>query len=443
MKARTAVALILNRLPYPYRNYETVLKRFLDDHSFNQADVDFIQLTVRGIIIYQKLLDFIIGSTLQKPIKKLEIAALNLLRLGAFQRVILHTPLHALVNETVSAARELQRPDLTGLINAVLRHLPSEEIWQAKIKELPPVEAIATEFSHPVWLVQRWLANFGAEATRQLLEFNNTYQEIIWRANPLKIDWSELSANLATEGYRAKVITEKPVAFFTVNEAGRLIKSTFFQEGLLSVQDYSQALVVQLLNPQSGETILDVCAAPGGKTTYIAQLTGDSARIFAYDIQPDRVAKIALETRRLGIDSINFEIADARQAKFPLADKILVDAPCTGTGVCARRANLRWNRSESDLAKLTGQQREILKNVARYLREGGILVYSTCSLEPEENWEIVEGFVNNNPQFVIDSAHKYVPEMYCDKYGAIQVLPFKHKLTGSFAVRLVKTSEIV
>lgn len=443
MNTRAAAVQILNHLPFPFRQYELAIQRFLIQQACDQNDRDFIELLVIGVIIYHKQLDFIIKQVVRRPFQKLETMALNLLRVGVLQKINLRLPDHAVVNETVEAARQLGRADLAGLVNATLRHLPPLEVWRKELAQLSHVEQLAIEFSHPEWLIERWLVNFGEPATRQLLAFNNEYQAICWRHNPRHSSWSALYQELVAQGYKVQTIAQQPTVFFTVDRPGHLLQSSLFREGACSVQDYSQGLAVQLLNPQPAELILDLCAAPGGKTTYTAQLTDDRAKVIAYDKDAVRLVQLTEETHRLGLSSIETAVADASRVQLPRADKIIVDAPCTGTGVIARRANLRWNRTPADLEKMPLRQLAILHNVSRYLRRGGVLVYCTCSIEPEENWLVVEEFINTHPEFVVEPADKYISAEFCDDYGAVQVLPFRQNLTGAFAVRLVKSDDII
>jgi len=195
---------------------------------------------------------------------------------------------------------------------------------------------------------------------------------------------------------------------------------------------------VRLLDPQPGEKILDACAAPGGKATMIAQLTKNRANILANDRTINKIESIKESACRLGIDSLNYSVNDAAAAKFPMFDKILLDAPCSGSGVLARRADLRWSRKPGDLIQAQALQLRLLANLAGFLCDKGVLVYSTCSIEPEENWTAVQMFLERHPHFSVDTAVKYVDQRYCDQKGAVMVLPFEHNLTGSFAVRLVK-----
>ena len=189
-----------------------------------------------------------------------------------------------------------------------------------------------------------------------------------------------------------------------------------------------------------GETILDACAAPGGKATYIAQITQNRAHVQANDRTPHKIELVKESACRLGIDSLYYSMSDASIVKFPTVDKALVDAPCTGTGILARRADLRWNRRPEELIRARAIQAGILNNVAAAVRDQGFLVYSTCSLEYEENWTTVTEFIDCHPEFSVEPADKYVDSCYCDEKGAVRILPFIHNLTGSFAVRLKKIS---
>lgn len=440
MNTRAAAVQILNSLPAGGFDYESVIGTFIQSHNFTQPDRDFIYLLVKGAIQYQRFLDYLIDQTRINSQNRLEKIARHLLQIGVLQRVLIKTPIHAAVNETVAAAHQIKRSDLAPLINGVLRHLPEESVWRKSLKELPLPEMLAIEYSHPSWLVEKWLADFGHENTIALLRFNNEYQAIFFRHNPLRIGWVELEKILQVNEHRIKIYETTTPVFFQVDRPGDLLKSDIFIKGYCSVQDYSQSLAVRLLNPQIGESILDVCAAPGGKTTLIAQLTLNKANIMANDHTTRKIESIKESACRLGIDSLNYSMSDASVTKFKTVDKILVDAPCTGTGVLSRRADLRWNRQPEDLIRAQALQSRLLDNLSGSVSEDGALVYSTCSLEKEENWAIVQVFLERHPEFAVDSAVKYVDPRFCDETGAVSILPFKHNLTGSFAVRLVKTT---
>jgi 16S rRNA (cytosine967-C5)-methyltransferase len=436
---RAVAGLILNALPPGGHNYESVIERNIEALNLPSSDREMVYLLVKSVIQYRRLLDYIIDLARIKRNKHLENVARNLLRLGVLQSVVLRLPRHAAVNETVAATHDLKRHDLAGVVNAILRHLPEEKTWRGELNRLEPPAALAIEYSHPEWLVQKWINDFGLENTATLLRFNNEYQPIFFRHNPLRINWPDLEKVLTEQNYQVVIYEHEPVHIFNVDRPGDLLSSFVFGKGYCAVQDYSQSLAVRLLDPHPGETILDACAAPGGKTTLIAQLTDNKAHIVANDRSAHKLELIKESACRLGIDSLNYSMNDASIAKFPLMDKILVDAPCSGTGILARRADLRWNRQPEDLKTLLNLQMRILENVSGALREKGILVYSTCSLEKEENWGTVHNFLERHPEFQVDPADKYIDERYCDELGAVRILPFIHNLTGSFAVRLIKT----
>jgi 16S rRNA (cytosine967-C5)-methyltransferase len=286
-------------------------------------------------------------------------------------------------------------------------------------------------------LIDRWISEYGQKNTEQIVKFNNIYQKIYFRHNPIRISGENLQDRLLEKKYSIDIACSNSVIFFYVDKPGVLLKSDIFRRGFISVQDISQSLAVRLLDPKSGETIVDACAAPGGKTGFIAQLTGSSGNIHAYDISQGKVRLLKNEIFRLGIDFVNYGVADARTDSFPMADKILLDVPCSGTGVLARRADLRWNRKREDIEKLLDIQRQILANMAHYCKPGGIIVYSTCSIEPEENWSNIEWFMHSYPAFKIESADLFIEKKWCNENGAIAILPHVHRQTGSFAVRLI------
>ena len=436
MNIRTAAVRILNFYHHQYFNYETKIAATADGLKLSGKDRDFLYILVKGVILYCLYLDFVIEIASQRSVKKFENTVLNLLRVGVFQYLILETPPHAFTNETVDAARQLKKPRAVGLINAVLRHLPSMDELENRLIKLPDNESLAIRYSHPQWMIDRWIENFGIENTQNIADFNNSYQKIYFRHNPLKISWDNLSQKLQDSGYAVTLAVDSPSLFFSTDTPGELIRSELFAKGFMSVQDISQSLAVRLLNPQSGETIIDACAAPGGKTGMIAQLGGHESIINAYDISSAKVQLLKNDAFRLGLDFVNYGVADARSGTFPMADKVLLDVPCSGTGVIARRADLRWNRTPQDLEALLVMQRKILTNMVSAVKPGGVMVYSTCSIEPEENWQNIEWFLKNNPNFTIENADNFVEAKWCDKNGAVQVLPHLHNETGGFAVRL-------
>jgi len=437
VSVRSTAVEILDSLDDNYKDYERQVHSIARQRSFSERDKSFLYKLVNGVIIYKKLLDFIIDLTYNKSINQLERSALNLLRVGVFQKVILDTPDHAFIYETVEAARKIGKKKLTGLINGVLRNLPSEEEWKQKLKQYDQAEQLAIKFSHPQWLVEKWLKARGSENTEKLLKFDNTYTKIYFRHNSLKINWPELKTKLDNDFKGVDYFNLKNVNLFSVENPGQVINSNLVREGYALVQDYSQLFSVILLNPKPGEKVLDACAAPGGKTSLLAQLTDNKSAITVSDISENRVEALKHNLSKLGVKTEEVKIANAALDDFEQYDKILLDVPCSGTGVISRNADLRWNRRSSDIAKYAEQQHKILKNMAKHLKDKGVMVYSTCSIEPQENWGVIEAFLKNN-QFEVMDARKLFDDKYCDSKGAVNIKPYRHGLTGSFAVRLEK-----
>ena len=439
MNTRAIAVSILDSLGDHFYAYEKSIEKRLRYVHLSQADRNFVYALVKGTVQMQRLLDYILDFAVKQGLTRLEKTARNLLRVGAYQRVILETPAHAAVNETVQAARQLRRKDLVALVNGVLRNLPSSQKWQAELEKRDDAEQLSIRYSHPLWLVRRWWDRWGPEKTCRLLGFNNRDQEIYFRQNPVRGSWEALQDRLGKLGLRLK--SEHRLAgfvYFSVDQPATLLKSPLFAQRACSVQDFSQSFAALLLQAQVADVVLDLCAAPGGKTSQLAQMITSDTVLRAYDRDPDKVAQLREECRRLGLESVKSEVADARTSDYISADCILVDAPCTGTGVIARHADIRWNREESDIEKMTRLQGLILANAARFVRPGGTLVYSTCSIEPEENWGVVDHFMNGSEDFSVDRADRYVDAEYCDDRGAVQLWPFKQGLTGSFAVRLIR-----
>lgn len=443
MNTRAAAARILSSYNLQCFNYDRKISDTAAQLKLSQKDQDFLYILVKGVILYRAYLDYVIQMILHAPIDKLESVVLNLLRVGVFQYLILETPRYAVTNETVKAAKSLKKFSAVGLINATLRHLPTKEIIDKQLDQLADNEALAVRESHPSWLIDRWIKQYGLKNTKLIASFNNIYQTIYFRHNPVKTDWDSLKSKIVEMGLKIEIEVVEPIVFFSVNKPGLLLKNKLFEEGFFSVQDISQSLAVRLLNSHNEEIIIDACAAPGGKTGFIAQMTGPTKGIYAYDISPEKIKMLKNETFRLGLDFVNYEVADAGTDTFPKADKILLDVPCSGTGVLARRADLRWNRKEKDIDKLVKKQRQILDNMAQYLNPGGVIVYSTCSIEPEENEGNIDWFLKKHSSFEIDAANRFVENKWCDESGAVRILPHIHQKTGSFAVRLLNKGKLI
>ncbi|CAM8900953.1 unnamed protein product [Rhodiola kirilowii] len=372
-----------------------------------------------------------------------------ILRIGFYEIVKLDMPPYAVVDENVRLAKVALRPGAGNMVNGILRKLLL--LKEQNTLPLPKVEgddrsqarALATLHSHPVWMVRRWTKTLGQQEAVKLMMWNNSNPSFSLRANSGK---GFTRADLIVQLEELKVQHEPSLY---MNEFVRIktgmqsvIQAGFLSKGLCSVQDESAGLIVSIVDPQPGETIIDCCAAPGGKTLFMAsRLEG---MIFAVDINEGRL-RILKETAELQkVDSVITTIhADLRelpdQEKHKLkADKVLLDAPCSGLGVLAKRADLRWNRKSEDMEQLKKLQDELLHTASMLVKPGGVLVYSTCSIDPGENEERVAAFLTNHPEFSTDPADKYAPDEFITEDGFYASSPVKHALDGAFAARLVR-----
>lgn len=377
------------------------------------ADRGLCQELVYGVVRWQDTLDWLIA---RKTGGRAQKAALQiLLRLGLYQMFWLdRVPDHAAVNGMVELAKQFGFGSQSGFVNAVLRgYARDRDETRKQLEELKATQP-APGYSHPDWLCERWRKRWGAEKLRQLLEWNNTRPKTYARVNTLRADPGKLldqwrDEKVEYDFFRRDWTGENLV--FELKSHPPLGNLPSFQQGLFYVQDPSTLLAVRELNPQPGDTILDLCAAPGGKTTYLAQLMQNRGRVVAQDRYFDRLRFIKDNCARLGITMV--ETSRGEGVVFPDLNvhfnRILVDAPCSNTGVMRRRVDLRWRIRPEEIERLRAEQLELLDGVAAILKPGGTLVYSTCSLEPEENGEVVKEFLSRHPELRLESERELLP----------------------------------
>jgi 16S rRNA (cytosine967-C5)-methyltransferase len=288
-------------------------------------------------------------------------------------------------------------------------------------------------------MVERWLARFGPTATRALLLANNRPVPVGLRVNALRGTRAQLLERLAAEGVSATPARLSPdLVWLDSGFAPGSLKA--FKDGWCTAQDESEALVARFVAPQPHERLLDLCAAPGGKCTHLAELIGDEGEVWAMERAEPRVATLETTVARLGAHSIHVVQGDGRSYAFPMPfDRVLVDAPCSGLGVLGRRADARWRKGPEVLREMPPLQLELLSSGGRRVRPGGVLVYSACSFEPEETTDLVERFLRTNPSFVLEHVEGVVPDEVMDEQGHMLVLPHVHGCDGAFAARFRKT----
>ncbi len=391
---------------------ETRLEAALAETALPPADRRLCQELAYGVIRWQMTLDWLIArktaARAQKP--KLQ----NLLRLGLYQVFWLdRIPSHAAVHETVELAKQSGYHAQAGFINAILRgYLREAEATRRLLSELRTQQP-HLGYSHPEWLVARWQRRWGAARAAQLMEWNNTPPKTFARVNLLKADPGKLLAQWRAEGadydfVRRDWIEENTV--FEIKSRPPLLRLPSFQQGLFYVQDPSTLLAVRELDPHPGECVLDLCAAPGGKLTAMAQLMGNEGRLVAHDTTPERLELVNQNCARLGVTCVQTRLPAALKADASTVfDRILLDAPCSNTGVMRRRVELRWRIRPEEIQRLRTTQLALLRQAASLLKPGGILVYSTCSLEPEENADVVSVFLRDHPDLELERARELLP----------------------------------
>jgi 16S rRNA (cytosine967-C5)-methyltransferase len=431
---------------------ENLLETALAATRLSPVDRGLCHELVCGVVRWQATLDCLIARKTD-PARQQRPALINLLRLGLYQIFWLdRIPPHAAVHETVELAKHSGYSSQAGFINAVLRGYLRETDEIKKILADMKISQPALGWSHPEWLVEKWRKQFGDDKTRQLLAWNNIPPKTYARVNALKFrssrrqeaqteinqslltsaatefnDAGDLLARWREENVEYDFLTRDWTGenlVFELKSHPPLSKLGSFREGWFYVQDPSTLLAPVLLGAQPGETILDLCAAPGGKTTFIAQLMNNQGKIIASDLDPKRLTLVKDNCARLGVTCVESRSSRGNEAQTEKFDRILVDAPCSNTGVLRRRVDLRWRIQATEIDRLRATQLQLLAEAAIKLKPGGVLVYSTCSLEPEENAEVVKGFLATHTHFKLETERQLLP--FADGVDGAYVAKLKH-----------------
>jgi len=456
MNARELALLSLAEWESGSGKIDTTLDRQLKGSGLDSRDAALTQNLVYGILRLKGRIDWVLDQYVKGGLKSLPLPIRNALRLGLYQIDFLdRIPPRAAVNESVTLARRYGHKGTAGLVNAVLRNILTGLRPDFPEIKSDPVGHISVVYSHPRVLVARWIARYGLENTTILCEYNNAIPRLVVRANGLSVTTEGVVSALGGEG-----VETHPGRYFDecleLVGAGDITRLTSFTTGLMQVQDEGTLVAVKLLDPKPGERVIDTCAAPGGKTTYIADLMRGRGRVLAFEISRSRAEMLRANIERLHVPNCEVLCGEATSDVTDAADAILVDAPCTGTGTLSRRPDSKWkfdlrarDTTQEEIedhgryhprgifSRQASRQLRLLLRAADMTRETGRIVYSTCSLEPEENERVVEQFLMKRDDFVLDGASGYVPDMFVDG-GYARILPHKHGIDGAFAARLVR-----
>lgn len=437
--ARGAAIRILSRIDQSDSYLDKVLEKELELSELSSLDKSLLTEIVHGVVRWQAKLDWVLTGFYHGEFAKCITPVKNAMRIALYQIMFLDKiPPFAAVNESVEIIKRIKGVRSANVVNAVLRNILHhiKEIRYPK-REEDVARYFAIVYSHPQWMVKRWIEQFGEEQTEVLLQANNRRPPLTLRVNTLQTSTDDFTA----------MLRERKVAFSVSPYEERSIVMQYmynirsaeaYGKGMFSVQDVSATLAARLAAPAPGALIYDLCAAPGGKATFLAELSGDTGKIVALDKYEAKLRYIRDNAQRLKLNSIEAVAADARTfAPSELADVVLVDAPCSGTGTLSKKPDIKWKREIEDIRIMVEFQKQLLAHAATLVRPGGTLVYSTCSIEPEENTAVAEWFASNHPEFTRDNAEAYLPAEVC-KDGYLQMFPHVHRTDGSFAARFVR-----
>jgi 16S rRNA (cytosine967-C5)-methyltransferase len=414
----------------------------LDRSALQGRDRGLATELVYGVTRRRATLDWLIARASARPLAKIDPWTRNILRQAVYQLLYLERiPQSAVVHEAVELARRFGHEGLAKFVNGVLRGLLRQMPLELPAAEGPdPAGALAVRHSYPEWLARQWVDRYGLAEAVRLLEAGNAVPPLTLRANRLKVTREQLLEALQAEGLTCRPTLLSPHGVVVADTGGKQLEQLkAYRQGFFLVQDESSMLVAPVVDPRPGMLVLDLAAAPGGKATHLAELMQNRGQVIALDIHPHKVEMIDENARRLGIAIIQTVAIDARLAGRHFAeraDAVLCDVPCSGLGTLARRADLRWRKEAADLAALVPLQREILASAAQAVRPGGILVYSTCTIGPAENEEVVESFLAGRPDFAPDPIEPYLPEGLESEGAWVRLLPHRHGTDGFFIARL-------
>ncbi len=426
------------------------LDRVLDDlapaaTALSRRDRALYNQLVYGVLRWRSRLDAVMGAHASRPVHQITPTIRNILRIGLFQLLLMdRIPASAAVNTSVDLVRRNASPRSAGFVNAVLRSaLRHPERSGLPDAHQSPAAHMAGAKSFPLWLITRWTDRLGRAAVGRLCDAINAVPPITLRCNRLKNSPTELVAALTSQVEQVNILDGVCGALNIIGPCTPIAQMRAFADGRFAVQDGAAQLVSQLLAPQPGETVLDACAGLGGKTTHLAQLMQNWGDVVAMDNAPAKLACLEKEAHRLGIGIIRTRSVDLdcmpADASLPRFDRILLDAPCTGLGVLRRNPDAKWSSRESDIARCARREARFLERVTGLVKAGGVLVFAVCSMEPEENEQVIAHFLKKHPDFAIDdhrSSETDAVAAYLDADGFLRTAPHIHGLDGFFAARL-------
>ena len=382
------------------------------------------------VIRWRGRLDHWMNGLLNKPNQKMQPELKNVLRAGLYEVVMDETtPAYAAVNAYVEIAKRTLGNGPGKLTNAILR-----KTTELNSISKPDNCELNTWHSYPLWLWEKWTKQFGSNKTIALVKYFNEKPKMDIRRNDSQLSHEELNSFCDEHDINIELWNNSEIFYKVQRNMAEL--NILIVAGKVGVQNRASGMVVELLDPKPGETILDVCAAPGTKAAYTAELMAGDGKLYVSDSRADRLEKFEPTFENIAVD-----VKDASKDQYPIADAVLIDAPCSGTGVIGKKPDIRWRRSQNEMNEFVALQGNILNHMSQFLKPVGRIIYSTCSIEPEENWGVVDAFLKLNTNFYMDMETNIIPDSWLDNRGALAPFPSESKTDGMFAVKLINGSE--
>lgn len=440
MNSREIIVNILGQIFNEKAYSNIVLNKTLNKLQIEAKDKSFITEVVYGTVKYKYTIDVILDHYIKRGLKSVDPYVLNVLRSSIYQiRYLSKVPDFAVVNEAVELSKKHSSGKTSKFVNGVLRsYLRNKDVEYIKgsVEEL-----LAFKYSFPKWLVKFFMNDFGKEECEKILKGLNQVPGVTVRVNNIKSSYEQVYDELLKLGYTVEEGEICPEALRIIK--GKSIENNpLFKEGCITVQDESAMLVGTVMDLEENMTVIDLCSAPGGKTTHIAEIMNNTGKILAFDVHENKLKLIKDNSQRLGINNIEVGVSDASEFHEELvgvAHRVLMDVPCSGLGIIRKKPEIKWNKNKNELKELVKIQRNILKNGSRYLKKGGILLYSTCTLNKEENEGNIKWFLKENPEFKLENIYfGDLDNLIYHQEGYVSILPNKY-MDGFFIAKLKKS----
>lgn len=439
MNSREIAVEIINLVLYKNAYSNITLNMYLNKYKLSREDKSLITEIVYGTLKHKLIIDETLNYYLREGVESINNITLTILRISIYQfKYLDKVPDFAIVNEAVDLCKKYRGIKESKLVNGVLRNYMRK--GEPHLKCSGYEQKLSFKFSFPIWMIKLFLEQYGEQKAIKILEGSNEKPALTVRANLLKAEYEDIMEMLEKEKYDVEESETCPEGII-INKGSSIENNQYFNEGYITVQDESAMLTAPLMDLQPDYKVIDMCSAPGGKTTHMAEIMNNKGEILAFDIYEHKIKLIEENAERLGINIIKAEMKNAEEYDEKLeewADCVLVDAPCSGLGIIRKKPEIKWNKKLRDLQELTTVQYNILNNAAKYVKKGGTLFYSTCTLNKEENEKIVELFIKNNPKFEIEPIFigKSSNMIYGDK-GYLTILPNKY-MDGFFLCKIRK-----